>query len=128
MINNLAGATFEVQGEVDFRHNFSTTSAINNAGIFRKTGGGETFLSSATVALNNTGTVEIIEGTLRLDGGGTNSGTFTSTVNGTLDHRGGTFVHTAGATVNLLSALTSSGGTTPRPGARSASSPGAGMT
>ena len=112
VINNLAGATLEAQGEVDFRHNGVSNSAINNAGIFRKTGGGETILSDNLVALNNTGTVEIIEGTLRLDGGGSNSGTFTSTVNGTLDHRGGTFVHAAGATVNLQGGLISSGGTT----------------
>ena len=113
VINNLAGATLEAQGDVDFIHNFaSPNSAINNAGLFRKTGGGETILGSSTVALNNTGTVEIVNGTLRLDGGGTNSGIMTSTVSGILDHRGGTFVHSAGAAVNLQGALTSSGGAT----------------
>src|SRR6185503_11798498 len=61
VINNLAGATFEVQGGVVFSHNAGTNSAINNAGIFRKTGGGVTFLSASIVALNNTGTVEIVD-------------------------------------------------------------------
>ena len=64
VINNLAGATLEAQGDVEFIHNFtSPNSAINNAGLFRKTGGGETILSNSTVALNNTGTVEMVNGT-----------------------------------------------------------------
>src|SRR4030095_13836169 len=37
VINNLAGATLEAQGGVDFDHNFtSANSAINNAGPFPK--------------------------------------------------------------------------------------------
>ncbi|HAV63466.1 MAG TPA: hypothetical protein DCY13_14000, partial [Verrucomicrobiales bacterium] len=65
ILNNLAGAELEIQGDSDLNHNFATVSAVNNAGLLRKTGGGETQFSSSRVALNNSGLVEVVEGTLR---------------------------------------------------------------
>ncbi|MBI2926300.1 MAG: hypothetical protein HYY24_11420, partial [Verrucomicrobia bacterium] len=111
VINNLAGAVLEAQGEVDFAHNFeSPGSAIHNAGLFSKTGGGETVLSSATIALNNTGTVEIVEGTLRLDGGGSLGGAIGVEAAGVLNLNNGTFVIPAGSTLGGVGALALSGG------------------
>ncbi len=110
VINNLAGATLEIQGETDLLQNSpSLGSAVNNAGLLRKTNGGETRLS-ANVALHNTGTVEIVSGVLRTEGGGSNSGEMTSETAGTLDFAGGAFTHAAGAVVHLNGGLTSSAG------------------
>ncbi len=75
LINNLAGGILEIQGEADFSHNFGTVSAVNNAGLLRKTGGGVTQFTADRIALNNTGVIEITEGRLRLEGGGSLGGT-----------------------------------------------------
>jgi hypothetical protein len=87
-----AGRTFTIEGN---RTLFNGT--IQNAGTLRKTGGtGTTTLNAANVnpagSLNNSGIVSVSTGTLRLVGGGTHSGTFTSTGTGNLVFAGG--IHT----------------------------------
>jgi hypothetical protein len=96
LVNNLAGGELEIQGEADLRNNFGTVSAVNNAGLLRKTGGGETRFGNNLVALNNTGTVEIVDGTLRLEGGGSLGGTVSLASAGTLILDGGNFTFAAG--------------------------------
>jgi len=66
---NFAGAVWESQGEADFRHNSSTNSVFENAGLFRKTGAGTTQFTASLVRLVNTGTVEVLGGTIALEGG-----------------------------------------------------------
>jgi VCBS repeat-containing protein len=63
VINNLAGAVFDVQGDQIFKHRsgFPATT-INNAGTFRKSAGSGT--ASIAAVFNNTGTVEVLTGTL----------------------------------------------------------------
>ena len=121
VINNLAGATLEVQGETDFAHNFASPgSAFNNAGLFRKTGGGETRLS-VNVALNNTGTVQLISSALRTEGAFEQLGRLTGsgTINASFTNKGilrpdplpgginvtGNFVQTAAGRMELTLAL-----------------------
>ena len=74
-INNLAGATFEIQGDHNiFQFNAGATLSFNNAGVLRKdTTGGTTQFTSAS--LFNSGTVDVQTGTLAL-AGGNSSGTF----------------------------------------------------
>ncbi|MDJ0689782.1 MAG: hypothetical protein QNJ41_14860 [Xenococcaceae cyanobacterium MO_188.B32] len=67
---------------------FATTAGrgvptFNNEGIFTRSGSGTTFFLDNTVsirvgrvAFNNSGTVNVTEGTLALEGGGTHSGEF----------------------------------------------------
>jgi hypothetical protein len=110
VINNLTGATLEVQGETDFSHNFASISAINNAGLFRKTGGGETRLTSSTIALNNTGTVEIVSGTLKLEGGGSLAGKIDVQSAGALDLNGGTLLIPAESNLGGPGVLSLTGG------------------
>jgi hypothetical protein len=82
---------------VDFSHNFgSAGSAIHNAGLFRKSGGGETRLTSDTVALNNSGAVSVESGTLRLEAGGAHSGGWEIASAGSLLLVGGTHTFNAG--------------------------------
>ncbi len=84
-INNAAGGVFDLRSDADLRTNSggggAPRPAINNAGMFRKSGGGESRFDY--VQFNNTGTAEIAAGTFRP----------TST---TLDTRNGTF-RTSGA-------------------------------
>lgn len=54
-------------------------AAINNAGTFRKTAGTDATIVDALVAFNNAGTVAVQSGTLRLKGGGVDSGPFDAT-------------------------------------------------
>lgn len=96
MLNNLAGAELEIQGESDLLHNFGTVSAVNNAGWLRKTGGGETRFGGNLIALNNSGVVEIVEGTLKLEGGGSLGSTVNVASAGTLVLDGGNFTFAAG--------------------------------
>ncbi|MFN0127442.1 MAG: hypothetical protein ACKV19_12230, partial [Verrucomicrobiales bacterium] len=103
---------FEVQGETDFSHNFvSPTSAFNNAGLFRKTGGGVTRFSSNRVAFNNSGTVEIVSGSLQLEGGGSLGGLIDVQTGGALTLDGGAFVLPEGATLGGPGTLALTGGT-----------------
>jgi hypothetical protein len=68
--NNLAGASFQAHGGAQIRWN-GGINAFNNAGIFLKTGSEP--MSFASVPFNNTGTLNLNEGTLSFNGGGTNS-------------------------------------------------------
>jgi subtilisin-like proprotein convertase family protein len=88
---NLAGATFEAQGDLQLAAQYGTPP-FDNSGTFRKTAGsGNT--SFTGVNFNNlaTGTVDVQTGTLYLPSGGTLDGTWTL-ASGTLLHlAGGTF-------------------------------------
>jgi hypothetical protein len=69
-IVNAAGATFEIQDEADVNRNFPGSYAFENAGLLRKTGTNSTAFFASTVALNNTGTIQVESGTIELVGGG----------------------------------------------------------
>jgi hypothetical protein len=73
--NNLAGATFDVRGDLNFVRTDATPAAFNNAAMFRKSlGTGQTAIGTA---FNNQGTVDVQIGTLALAGGGQSTGAFT---------------------------------------------------
>jgi hypothetical protein len=68
-IENAAGGTWIVDGEGDFSQNQgSATYRIDNAGTFIKRGAGTTTVVNNPVAFVNTGTVQLIEGTMSLQG------------------------------------------------------------
>ncbi len=103
-IDNIAGATFEATGNGTVRaltfsdvNSLAGFPAFNNAGTFRKTTG--TGTTSVQTAFNNTGTVELDNGTLALSGGGSQSGTLDLAAGTTLEFAGG--AHTLTNT-NLL--------------------------
>src|SRR5262249_27491453 len=65
VFNNLAGATFEAQTDATIDGNGDSASAFNNAGTFLKSAGtGTTTISGPT--FNNSGTVEVQVGTLKI--------------------------------------------------------------
>jgi phage baseplate assembly protein gpV len=108
-IVNVPGAVWESQGEADFRHNFAANSVFENAGLFRKTGAGTTQFTNNQIRFENTGTVEILEGTIQLDAGGTSSGAIQVAAGATL-LLGNNFTQSAGA-ISGGGGLQVSGGT-----------------
>ena len=136
IINNLSGGTFEAQSTAVIRRDyFSAPSLIfNNAGTFRKTGTGTTNTFPYVTAnwdslFNNSGTVEVLSGTLnvgnfnnagtvRVQGGslelgsGNSSGVFDVQPAGTLNFIYGFYAHELnGATFTNLGSVIFSGGT-----------------
>ena len=107
IVNNLAGGIFNASDDAGFSQNFGNSDhAFNNAGTFNKTGAGTT-TSFSGVAFNNTGTVDVQEGTLRLSSDGTHTGNFTGA--GDLNFNGGTH-NINGGTYSVSGTTTFGGG------------------
>ncbi len=106
--NNLAGATFNLQNDVDF--GTSTTAAVNNAGTLTKSSPSGTGNTTLPVPLNNTGLVRVNSGSLTLSRGATSIGTF-NLVGGDLISAGSTTTFNAGTTVTGSGILRLTGGT-----------------
>jgi hypothetical protein len=82
IFNNLATATWDIQSDEALAWGFGAAPTFNNAGTFRKSGGTST--TGISVPFNNTGTVDVQTGTLRLNGAFPNFANMTLT--------GGTYV------------------------------------
>lgn len=95
VFNNLAGSVFDTQS--DARIDSDASATLNNAGIFRKSAG--TGSKTVESRFNNTGTVEVLSGTLLFSGGGTHTGPFTGAAGSNLSFGGGTHNLNTGADV-----------------------------
>ena len=89
VINNQSGAVFDAQSDSSI-----SGLTINNAGLFKKSAGTGTTTVSAT--FNNTGAVQVQNGTLNLGGGGTESGTFDVAPGASINFAGGTYNFNSG--------------------------------
>ena len=87
---NRALATFDAAGDFDIGVSFGPVGVFVNAGTFLKSAGGADASDVTTVPFNNTGTVDVQKGTLRLAGGGTHDGVFNVAAGATLNFDGGT--------------------------------------
>jgi len=98
-IDNQSGGVFDVQGDVVLDHFSGDNLTFTNAGTFRRSSG----TGTATVEgiFNNTGTLDVQTGTVKLTlGGGTSSGQTTTVASGaTLEFGGGTHTFSTGLTV-----------------------------
>jgi len=115
VMTNRPGALFHAQNAARFNFN-GGSSRFDNAGTFRKSGSAGTTTVGDTMTFNNYNLVEILSGTLRLDQGGTNSGTFDLGTGTTLNLSAGifppgTFSSTAASSISGAGHLTVSGGT-----------------
>jgi hypothetical protein len=81
IINNLAGATFDVQSNGDISS--SGPSTFNNAGRFLKSGGSGT--TEVMLSWTDSGETEVQTGTLKLNGGATVSGPIAISSGATLE-------------------------------------------
>jgi hypothetical protein len=82
MFNNEAGAELDLVGSGSLALGFSQQGQLNNAGLIVKTGAGSQ--SNLSLPVSNSGTVEVVLGTLTVNG------TYTQTADGVLT------VHLAG--------------------------------
>jgi hypothetical protein len=90
---------FEIGSDQDFYFNQGgTTTVFNNNGIVRKTAATGTTTFSYVV-FNNSGTLAVQAGTLRLTGGGTGTGIYNLSGGATLDFGGGT--HSLGSASSI---------------------------
>ena len=77
-INNLAGATWNMQRDASMGFNFNGHLTFNNFGNVVLLGGNESSVVQVLAVFNNNGSVELQNGVeLKLSGGGTASGAFT---------------------------------------------------
>ena len=112
---NQAGATFDIQTDQDFEQSTGAAGAFNNGGTLLKSAG--TGTTEIEVVFNNTGTVEVQSGTLRLDAGGTSSGSFTAEASAVLAFSSGTHQLEVGSSVSAAGEVHFRGGTTDLNGA-----------
>jgi hypothetical protein len=96
VITNRAGALFDAQNSAQIS-SFGP-NRFDNVGTFRKSG--STGVTTVGPSFNNSGTVDIQAGTLRLAGGGTASGTFEAPATTSVEWIGGTFTLAPGAQLN----------------------------
>ncbi len=100
-INNLAGATFNAQAAQSISYSGTGPAAsFNNSGTFNKSGAGST--TSLDAIYNNSGTTNVNSGTLALQRGGTDSGSFVDASGAALTFGGGT--HSLSATSSTTGA------------------------
>ncbi|HOK76895.1 MAG TPA: CARDB domain-containing protein, partial [Verrucomicrobiota bacterium] len=101
---------FEISADQIFYFNLGGNATVfNNAGIVRKTAAtGTTTFSS--VVFNNTGTLAVQAGTLRLTGGGTGTGLYEVSGGATLDFGGGTHSLTSASSITGGGTVNVSGG------------------
>jgi hypothetical protein len=103
VINNQAGATFDVQTDNAIGNNFGGgAAAFNNAGLLKKSAGPGT-AQFAYMLLNNSGTVDGQSGTLEFDLGSGSDGTVINT---------GTVNIDAGSAISIATSYAQTGGST----------------
>lgn len=78
VFNNLAGATFDIQGDADLEFFTGAPSTFDNRGSLVKSAGADTTNVDAGLRFNNDGTVQVQSGSFRFTGGGASTGSFTS--------------------------------------------------
>jgi hypothetical protein len=91
VLSNPASSTFNVTADNSVYGPVGVSGTFRNAGTFTKSGTTGTTEFNYGVLFNNSGTVNVNGGTLKLDAGGTDSaGSFAVTSGATLDFNGGT--------------------------------------
>jgi RHS repeat-associated protein len=106
---NAPGATLDIQNSLSWTTNASGGTFVNQGTLKKSAGAGTTAFQ---VALNNTGAVQALAGTLSLAGGGTHTGTFAVSAGATLAFGGGTHTLAAASSVAGAGTVAFSGGTT----------------
>ncbi len=105
-LDNSAGMMYNLDNTASLSATGSNNT-INNDGIFNKQTGGSTIQIAAV--FNNTGTLNLFDGVLDIDGGGTNSGVRNMAVGTILSYRAD-YTHAAGSTASGSGTLTFNGG------------------
>jgi hypothetical protein len=106
-LRNLASGTFAIATSADF---FSGNFV--NQGALTKTAGTGDGITRITGGFNNSGSVTVMSGELRLEGGGTHTGTFSAAAGGQLGFDGGSHnISGGGAAIGGAGTIEFGGGT-----------------
>ncbi len=98
LIENLAGALWDIQSDQQMFNNAGSGAYFHNAGTLRKSAA--TGTSTISIPLINSGSVTGLQGTLSFNGGGTLTGTFTAVTGATINFSGGTFSNSTPVAIN----------------------------
>jgi hypothetical protein len=111
--NNTPGAIFEIQNNDSIMYSNGTIQpAFNNDGTFKKSGGaGISTVGSSSLPFNNNGTVDILTGTISLDGGGISGGVFNISSVAVLRFNAGVSTLQPGSSIAGAGNVTMNGGT-----------------
>ncbi len=104
-------STLDIQGDASLNNNgyYPNPPAVDVIGVLKRSG--STGIAVLGGPLNDSGTVSVESGTLRLAGGGTSTGAYAVAAGDTLDFGGGTHALTASSSVTGQGTVTFSGGT-----------------
>ena len=113
VLNNLPGATFDFQADVTLRTNYEVSGAgtFNNQGTLEKSADTTSDTTNFEAILNNSGTVQVLSGTLSLQGGSTEMGSLTVSAGGTLGFDSGTYTLGNGNNISGTGTVEIGGGT-----------------
>jgi hypothetical protein len=98
LIENLAGALWDIQSDRQLYNNAGTTAFFRNAGMLRKSGLAST--SYIEIPFYNSGSVTGLQGTLNFSGGGTLAGTFSAAAGAAIGFTGGNFTNSGPVAIN----------------------------
>ena len=109
LIQNLAGALWDIQNDQTLYNNYANGAYFQNAGTLRKSAG--TGTSIISIPFYNSGAVTVLAQTLTFNGGGTLGGTFNAAAGATINFNGGNFTYTSVPALSGLGTIRLSGGT-----------------
>ena len=104
---NQSGATFDIQGDAGWNVNGVVPNFTNQGRLIKSAGSGTAQIDAA---FDNTGSVEVQQGSLSLAGGGLDTGSFTVDSDTILQFAGGTHALNAGSSVSGAGAVYFSAG------------------
>ena len=107
-IDNQSGAVFDIQSNVTFQYSGGAFPVINSAGTLLQTTGAGTATVPNGINLNNTGSVDVQTGTLKL-AGGTSTGSFAVASGATLEFTANTHNLNTGSSVTGAGAFLATG-------------------
>jgi hypothetical protein len=107
-IQNQAGALWDIQNSLTLYNNAPNGAYFQNAGTLRKSADSGT--TTIAIPILNSGTVTVLQGTLRFNGGGTLGGTFNAASGATVNFNSGPFNYTATPTLTGPGTFQMSGG------------------
>jgi hypothetical protein len=109
LIVNLPGALWDIQSSQTLSVGSPNGTFFQNAGTFRKSADGGT--TSINIAFNNSGTVNVLQGTLSFKGGGVMESVFLASFGATINFNSGAFVYNMPPTMTGAGTFQITGGT-----------------
>jgi hypothetical protein len=108
LIQNLAGALWDIQNSARLYNNAPNGAYFQNAGMVRKSA--DTGVTTISIPFYNSGNVAGLQGTLLFNGGGIIESTFTADSGATINFNAGTFAYNTPPTITGAGTVEITGG------------------